>query len=915
MDPERFALAQSLFGEVVDLDETLQCPRLRELTDDQALIDYVLALVRRADGRESGIADRVSRATEALVEAPAKTGDTLGAWRVVSEIGRGGMGSVFLVERSDGHFKQTAALKILKGLSGPEGLAYFTRERQLLASLAHPNIARLLDGGATPQGEPYLVMEFVDGVAIDVHCREAALSTTAILELFVTACAAVAFAHQRLIVHCDLKPSNLLVNREGRPVLLDFGIARLVDPGGEDGAVEGIATPGAAAYTPRYASPEQAARGRITTASDIFSLGVMLGELLGAAPVGPVTNVENPELRAIVEHATKAQPSARYATVDALCQDILRFLSRRPVQAMPPTASYRLRKFVARRLSLVVSVCAFAVTVTVFTARVVIESRRARVAEALALAQRDRAVRAEASARASEASAREVSAFLTSVFGGSNPDARTGNIPTAVLLDQAFERVETDLKDQPGTQAQMYAALAGVLDTIEQPKRSLETYERAIALERTQNRPLVLARMLMDVALLRQKHFDGRDMVRDAREALQLVDSSGEPESLMSLDAVLSLARAVGTSGDPREASALHGRSLALARRIVPNSRKLAIVVGAAAWHERRLRNYDTAIRMMREQVALFEKVTDTRDDEYQAALETLAGTLGLARRFDEADAAFSHAIEVRKATSKLESSSGAWTLAEFARMLTEAGRPLQAIPIYKEVLAIGERKVADDGASRGVWLGNLGTAAARAGNVALAESSYREAIAVLGRIWERGGLALGRTYTKSGRALLDLGRTGIAGPWLTSGRDALTAKLPKDSPEALEARLLYAQWLSETNRFDEARDELSVVASSRAILTGETGARLTRLEGLLLINAGRLDEGLAQLQRAETAMLAAFGPKDARSYLIRLDRAELLRSKNRRAEAKALATQVLEGIKDKVDPEAPALTRARRLL
>ncbi|MBX7187283.1 MAG: tetratricopeptide repeat protein [Vicinamibacteria bacterium] len=915
MDPERFALAQSLFDEVVDLEAPLQAQRLRELTDDPALAEYILALARRADGKESGFAFRVARAADVISREPVTAGETLGVWRVVREIGRGGMGSVFLVERSDGHFRQSAALKILKGLARPEGLAYFTRERQLLASLAHPNIARLLDGGATAEGEPYLVMEFVDGAPIDVYCREKGLSVPAILGLFVTACAAVAFAHQRLIVHCDLKPSNLLVNAEGRPILLDFGIARLLDGGGEDREVDGVAAPATAAFTPRYASPEQASRGRIATSSDIYSLGVMLAELLGAPSMAGMASITDPELRALVSRATAADPSLRYATVDALCQDIERFLEGRPVEAMPPSASYRLRKFVVRRWPAVLGVCLFVLTVAVFTVRVIMESRRARAAEAAATAERDRAVKAESAARAAEASAREVSAFLTSVFGGSNPDARTGNIPTAVLLEQAFERVERDLKDQPGTQAQMYAALAGVLDTIEQPKRALETYEKAIAIERTQRRPLVLARMLMDLALVRQKHFDGRDMITDAREALSLVDRYGEPDSLMTLDAVLSLARAVGTTGDPREASALHERSVALARRIVPGSRKLAIVMGAAAWHHRRLKEYDLAIAMMREQIALFEKVTDVRDPEYLAALETLAGTLGLARRFDEAEAAFTRTIEVRKATGTLDTSSGAWTLAELARMLTEAGRPLEAIPVYREVLSIGERKVADDGASRGVWLGNLGTAAARAGRADLAEASYRESIVILSRIWERGGLALGRTFAKSARGLLDLGRSANAGPWIVSGRDALIAKLPKESPEALEVRILYAQWRFETKHADDARTELALVTPSRSLLMAEPAARLTRLEGLLAIDAGQMDEGLRMLERAEAGMRAALGQKDARSFLIALDRAEALRAHGRRSEAAALATAILQGIEGKVDPAAPWISRLRRLL
>ena len=249
------------------------------------------------------------------------------------------MGSVFLAERHDGHFQQRAAVKFLRGLPHSEALALFTRERQLLASLTHPNIARLLDGGATPQGQPYLVMEYVEGCHIDEHCRRGGLGVRAILVLFLTACNAVASAHRQMVIHCDLKPSNLLVDGHGRPVLLDFGIARLAEQVGADGAGEGpgeerkeeSSPPG---FTPRYASPEQRAHARVSTASDVYSLGVLLGELLvDAADRGRLSALRRRELAAIVERARREDPAERYPTVDALTADLRSFLDQRPVRA------------------------------------------------------------------------------------------------------------------------------------------------------------------------------------------------------------------------------------------------------------------------------------------------------------------------------------------------------------------------------------------------------------------------------------------------------------------------------------------------------------------------------------------------------------------------------------------------------
>ena len=156
-------------------------------------------------------------------------GDRLGAWRLVRRLAKGGMGAVYLAERADGHFEQRAAIKLIRGVPSAEMLAHFTRERQILATLQHPNIARLLDGGSTPAGQPYLVMEYVEGEPIDAYCKAHALPLDARLRLFEEVCGAVQFAHQRLIVHCDLKPSNVLVRADGTPVLLDFGIAKLLD--------------------------------------------------------------------------------------------------------------------------------------------------------------------------------------------------------------------------------------------------------------------------------------------------------------------------------------------------------------------------------------------------------------------------------------------------------------------------------------------------------------------------------------------------------------------------------------------------------------------------------------------------------------------------------------------------------------
>jgi serine/threonine-protein kinase len=429
--PERFAALKRLFTAVAELLPGERADRLRQLTDDEEVAAEVLALHAAGTG-STRLSAPIAAALASAAVLPPTEGDVLGVWRLAGEIGQGGMGSVFLAERHDGHFQQRAAVKFLRGLPHPEALALFSRERQLLASLTHPNIARLLDGGATPQGQPYLVMEYVEGCHIDEHCRRGGLGVRAILVLFLTACNAVASAHRQMVIHCDLKPSNLLVDGHGRPVLLDFGIARLTEQVGAESA--GSNPPG---FTPRYASPEQRAHARVSTASDVYSLGVLLGELLeGASDRGRLSALRRRELAAIGERARRHDPAERYPTVDALTADIRSFLDRRPVQALHGRAGYGLRKGLARHRSWVAMAAALALLGGGFTYKVVAESRRARAAEQ--------------AARQAEASSRQVSDFLASIFEGPVTKGSGRSLEALPLYRQASWAAWTARSCSPG---------------------------------------------------------------------------------------------------------------------------------------------------------------------------------------------------------------------------------------------------------------------------------------------------------------------------------------------------------------------------------------------------------------------------------------------------------------------------------
>jgi len=430
-----YARIKALFNAVCDLpDEAAQRAALHAVGASVAETDQVLALLGHS-GEATRFARPVAQAAAQWLDNELVAGDRLGAWTLAREMGRGGMGRVFEAQRSDGHYQQRAAIKVLLGYSGPEALERLKRERQILANLEHPNIARLLDGGTTPAGRPYLVMEFADGEPIDRHAQNHALDLEARLALFDQVCEALAYAHRQLVIHCDIKPSNVLVDKDGRVRLIDFGISRL----------EGEIDAALPAMTLAYASPEQKAGQAPGVASDIYSLGRLLQELVapaqteahrphpspppqageGVVPAhasdgrpgqvavehgppqvspsparggglgwrrerhnglplprqsdakSPTPKHPNHELAAIVAKSTAAEAAARYDSVGALQRDLQRLRAHQPVQALPQTASYVAAKLLRRRWPWVTAGAAALVMAAGFTVRVVQERNEA----------------------------------------------------------------------------------------------------------------------------------------------------------------------------------------------------------------------------------------------------------------------------------------------------------------------------------------------------------------------------------------------------------------------------------------------------------------------------------------------------------------------------------------------------------
>ena len=360
MNPE----LQRLFEATLQLPEDQRRAFLESQTADLALRREVLSLVFH-DALAEPFFDAAIRSEAASIcsSLDLTPGAPIGAYRIISVLGRGGMGAVYLAERADGAFEQRAAIKVIQS-HGPAAflLERFQQERSILARLSHPNIASLFDGGAGPDGSPYLVMEYVSGASIDEFCDRRNLPLPERLGLFLKVCEAVRYAHQNLIVHRDLKPANILVNAEGQPKLLDFGIAKVLDPAGT-----GITQPPTRVMTPEYASPEQVRGDPVTTATDVYSLGAVLCRILSGKPphalaglspldaaraiaeAEPIAFDQLPDdINAILQKALHTDPARRYGSVDELSGDIHRFLEGRAVLAAPDSWGYRARKFLGR---------------------------------------------------------------------------------------------------------------------------------------------------------------------------------------------------------------------------------------------------------------------------------------------------------------------------------------------------------------------------------------------------------------------------------------------------------------------------------------------------------------------------------------------------------------------------------------
>lgn len=507
MDPaDRWRRIDSLFYAALDLPEHARPQFLQQACGpDLDLLNEIESLLNSSEHTLGFARQAVAQVAREETQEVQPAARRVGAYQILKVLGEGGMGVVYLATRADEAYQQQVAIKLMHpGFAPSQGvLLRFRAERQILADLSHPNIARLLDGGMAPGGVPYLVMEYVDGVPIDDYCREHKLPIDDRLKLFRTVCAAVEYAHKNLVVHRDIKPGNILVTAEGEPKLLDFGIAKLLDPEKGNPTLTRVSE---RLMTPEYASPEQIRGEPITTATDVYALGVLLYELLaGRRPfqvqarspmeAAQIICEQDPEppsrvltgnpvvstpvaarqvkgdLDNIVLMAMRKEPSLRYTSVAALSGDVQAYLTGHSVKARTATWRYRGGKFV-RRHKVAVSIAALAGLALIgFSTGMGLLARRADQARRIADQQR--------------LAARQEADFLNGIFDAAAPTTAKGSQITArELLDQSAKRIGSEMAATPDVQATLLSDLGSAYEQLGLNDQAQPVLERAYSVRR-----------------------------------------------------------------------------------------------------------------------------------------------------------------------------------------------------------------------------------------------------------------------------------------------------------------------------------------------------------------------------------------------------------------------------------------------
>ena len=930
MPPERWKRVKALFAEAEGLPPAEREAFLAsECAGDDALQEYVERLLRSDDQAgslmqppaidlvQAGI--RGESGTQTIEgERPTVPERPIGPYKVLKELGHGGMGVVYLAARADEHYRKLVAIKVIKGGLESEVIRHFRRERQILAGLDHSNISRLFDGGATEDGLPYFVMEYIEGQRLDEYCDSHRLPIVERLRIIQQVCSAVAYAHRNLIVHRDLKPGNILVTAEGVPRLLDFGIARLLNPDLSAEAPTATGLP----LTPEYASPEQARGELVTTASDVYSLGVILYELLTGRrpyrlksrqlveilkavceeePERPSTAVgrteevtqgaRNPtpasaedlsrtrdctpeklrrrlsgDLDNIVLMALRKEPERRYGSVEAFSEDIQRYLVGLPVRARKGTAAYRAGKYVRRHAVGVTAAAAFILLLTSFAVTMAVQSAHLARERDKAAVERNKA--------------EKVSTFLVDLFNVSDPSEAKGNTITArEILDKGAERIAGELKEQPDVKAALMETMGRVFAT-------LGLYDKA--------RPLL-------------------------EEALKLRRQSLGSEHPDVVTSLMNLANVLDRKGDVAGAEALSREVLATRQKLLGSEhRDVAASMNNLANILDHKGDYAGAESLYRDALAMSRKLLGNEHLFVAGILNNLANVLHEDGRDAEAEILSREALAMKRKLFGSEHPSVANTLDNLGRILDQKGDYAGAERLHRDAVAMRRKLLGNEHPDLAISLTSLAQVLDDKGDYAGAEALSREALAMKRKLFGSEHPSVADSLDNLGRILDQKG--DYAGAERLH-RDALAMRrklLGNEHPDLAISLTNLAQVLDDKGDYAGA-EALSreALAMRRKLLGNEhpyTAFGLSTL-GNALFHEGRLGEAKSALQESLAVRRKALSPDhpDIADSLIGLG--NVLATEGQAAQAETILRQGHEIRRTKLPKDHPDIAEAESAL
>jgi serine/threonine-protein kinase len=804
-------------------------------------------------------------------EIPSMEGQTIGAYRLLSLIGQGGMGSVWLAERCDGRFEGRAAVKLLNiALVGRAVEERFRREGDFLAKVTHSHIARLIDAGVSTAGQPYLVLEHVDGQPIDRYCDEKGLGIDARLTLFLDVLEAVAHAHANLIVHRDIKPANVLVSVKGEVKLLDFGIAKLLDDdarwGGSGAAgVDALTQEAGAALTPQYAAPEQLAGRQVTTATDVYALGVLLYVVLsGQHPAGDAVESPHTLIRAIVEveprrmsdavvggaqtaeqltrhaarrattvtrlnralrgdldtivaKALKKNASERYVSVSALADDLRRYLHQEPISARADKRWYRAARFVRRHVRAVAAVAAGALVLVAVTA-----FYTNRLATARDRAQRE----AAKAARVSEA--------LSGLLRGADPIANRATpdgFTVTGLLDTATDRVEKELADQPDAQAEIFTIIGRMYRRVGMYDKAQHLLERALISGRAAFGPehASVAQTLNDLGALAAEKGDYQTAAESLESALTIRRRIYGAEHTSVADTLAELGRIYQDQGLNARAEPLHREALGIRRKRLGDAHgETAVSLSDLASVLRLNGDLEGAEALLRQSLAVHRATRGDAHAMTATTLHDLALIVGAKGDPASAESMFRKVMDTHRKALGDSHPLVAVTLNSLSRVLHDQGRYDDAAAALELALNIARPALGSEHQLIAIYTINFGSVQLARGKPEAAEPLIREGLRIRlrspemvpnrRRILPEDDWSIAATKSLLGASLIALKRYGEAEAVLLEARRDLDVQ---PSPPRRDIRMtvsrlfdLYTVW----GKPDEA-------ARYRALLASEPSA------------------------------------------------------------------------------------------